>query len=229
MEPRVPLPLPPCEWVSRYDATSSSFFFLSLFVPFPSVFPIRDRSPTRNVVKRIRFQYLPTIVTIFLAAIFYAYDSSLCLCFLFLSNQPRFASTERIYRFSERAIKDRYLYGRDVKGYFSRETRDEDFVLIRYSTLSWQNILILACFGKVSVRFRCYVSKRNRNRFFGTIFRFRTDAFRDAEPIEKRTDVVPLYFSSAKSIKSFRNSAKVRMRNREQIGTPDKEKNGEIL
>ena len=54
---------------------------LSLFVPFPSVFPIRDRSLTRNVVKRIRFQYLPTIVTIFLAAIFYAYDSSVCLCF----------------------------------------------------------------------------------------------------------------------------------------------------
>ena len=66
-------------------------------------------------------------------------------------------------------------------------------------------------------------------RFFATIFRFRAAAFRDAERIEKRTNVVPLYFSSAKSIESFRNSTKVRMRNREQIGTPDKEKKGEIL
>lgn len=171
MEPRVLLPLPPCEWVSRYDATRRLPSFLTLSLSFCSFSFRFSHSRSISDKKRSQKDSIPISTN-------YRHDFSRCyfLCirffclslfFYFYFNQPRFASTERIYWFSERAINDRYLYWRDVKGYFSREIRDEDFVLVRYSTLLWQNILILACFGKLSML--CTPSYVSSQRYFVSV------------------------------------------------------------
>lgn len=110
-------------YVNEFYDTKLSPFSLSLSLLFSPLLSTRDRSPTRNVVKRIRFRYLPTIVAIFLSLL-HAYGSfffPLLSLFPFWTRQPRSARIERIYWFSgESGIKDWHLYCREyVKRVFS--------------------------------------------------------------------------------------------------------------